>query len=124
MTRKEGLEPDTKVYDCFLESINDLDNFRSFRVSSEGMPMTETIIARPNPEWEKYECNRGCDTCRHLQAAVSWWCMCEEAVKHRGTRLPPTRDCKFWKPCRSIKELSWWERWLVYLDCPTYLFME
>jgi len=34
-----------------------------------------------------------------MQAAVSWWCTSEEAVKKRNTAIPGTRGCPHWDPC-------------------------
>lgn len=39
---------------------------------------------------------RRCFDCRHMRAAVSWWCTNKEAIAHRGTSIPGIRDCGFW----------------------------
>lgn len=53
---------------------------------------------------------KNCYDCTHCKAAVSWWCVSEEARKARGTGIPGEVNCKFWEPCRQYKDLSWWER--------------
>jgi len=46
---------------------------------------------------------RCCADCCHLQAAVSWWCVSDEAVEARGTSIPGVRDCVFWQPAKIRK---------------------
>jgi hypothetical protein len=41
---------------------------------------------------------RRCYDCRHMKAAVTWWCTNETAAKAHGTHIPGRRDCPFWEP--------------------------
>lgn len=68
--------------------------------------MYEPILDGMQPD----EAQRRCYDCTHCRGATSWWCRNEEAVKYRGTAIPGVRDCTFWKGCRTVKELTWWER--------------
>jgi hypothetical protein len=73
--------------------------------------MRELIVlsGRPDPE------QRRCYDCRHLKAAVSWWCRSPEATERRGTAIPGTQDCPEWEPARVYADLSWQERfWLAF----------
>lgn len=40
---------------------------------------------------------KNCYDCKYCQAALSWWCRNEDAVKYRGTSIPGTNFCKFWE---------------------------
>ncbi len=64
--------------------------------------MIEQILAKGvkhKPE------RRSCNDCVYMQAAISWWCVNEDACKAHGTSLPARKDCKFWEPCRTVKHL-------------------
>lgn len=60
-----------------------------------------------------------CYDCKHMKAAVSWWCTSEEASDYHGTHIPGFDNCKFWEP---IKKPTWFEKWfsfnvmLVHID--------
>lgn len=64
--------------------------------------MMEQVLRSGTPNEE----SRNCTDCFHLRAAVSWWCKNEEAIKAFGTRIPGRSNCQFWKPCRTVKDLS------------------
>lgn len=49
---------------------------------------------------------KACYDCYHNQAAMSWWCRNEEAVEYRRTAIPNIYGCPFWKPVRTIDDLS------------------
>lgn len=36
--------------------------------------------------------------CRHLKAALSWWCTNPNAIKYRGTSIPGVKGCPFFEP--------------------------
>ena len=58
--------------------------------------MIEAVYKTKLPEPEK----KGCQSCRHCQAAVSWWCVNKTAVKAHGTAIPEVIECSFWEPAR------------------------
>ena len=67
--------------------------------------MIEQILdGIPNAE------RKGCVDCKHCKAAVSWWCTNKEAIKHKNSSLPYTKNCSFWEPCRTKKDLTLWEK--------------
>ena len=67
------------------------------------------------PTGYKFDTERqGCPDCRFRLAHVSWWCHHEEAVKRRGTKMPGVKGCQFWKPARTMKDLTCWERWFGF----------
>lgn len=53
---------------------------------------------------------KGCYDCFYCQAEVSWWCTNQEAIKHRGTRIPGVTHCQWWKPCTKLEDLNFWQR--------------
>lgn len=55
---------------------------------------------------------RKCGDCRYLKAAVSWWCVNKKAIADRGTAIPGTANCTYWKPMRSIESMSKFRRFL------------
>jgi len=51
---------------------------------------------------------KSCYDCYYCQAAISWWCVNEEASKARGTLIPGTTHCHFWKPIET--NVPWHKR--------------
>ena len=68
--------------------------------------MLEAVLISGKPDDQK----KSCSDCYWCQGAVSWWCKNSNAVKTRGTNIPGVNNCNFWKPCRTWKELSWFEK--------------
>lgn len=65
------------------------------------MVMLQGLIVKGQADSEKRECY----DCKHMQAAVSWWCVSEEAKEYRGTGLPSAEGCKFWEAADHIDNL-------------------
>lgn len=65
---------------------------------SLGVPVSDPLAATKKMESENPFEKRCCYDCCHLKAAVSWWCINDDAIKFRGTRIPGTRNCQFWGP--------------------------
>lgn len=74
------------------------------------MSYRTTVMVYGQPDATK----KRCFDCAHCQAAMSWWCVNEEAVAYRGTARigEGVHSCKFWSPMKHISELSWWRRLL------------
>ena len=70
--------------------------------------MIEQILKDGVPDGER----RGCTDCKHMQAAVTWWCTSPKAVRRRRTTTPNVIGCQDWEPCRTYAELGFWERLL------------
>lgn len=48
-----------------------------------------------------------CYDCIFLKSKISWWCTNEEAIKARGTAIPPVIKCDFWHPNYGYIEQKW-----------------
>lgn len=70
--------------------------------------MIEQILQEGTPDAKR----RGCADCKHMQAAVTWWCTSEKAVLRRRTSTPGVTGCHDWEPCRTYDELGFWEKLL------------
>ena len=68
--------------------------------------MLEAILKEGKPDFNKRECF----DCRHLKAAVNWWCTNEKAKKQNGSGIPSIVNCGFWEGCRTIEDLNWVQR--------------
>jgi hypothetical protein len=68
--------------------------------------MYEQIIKGGPPDAAR----RACDDCRHMKAALSWWCTNKAACDARGTSIPGVHSCTFWEPARRYEDLTWWEK--------------
>ena len=68
--------------------------------------MYEAVLESGKPD----PVTRGCADCRHLKAAVSWWCTNQQAIDDHRTRLPVVVKCQYWEPVRTKAELGLWER--------------
>ena len=53
---------------------------------------------------------KSCFDCSYNKASLSWWCTNDEAIKHRGTRIPNIKGCEFWSPARTLDSLGFIER--------------
>lgn len=53
-----------------------------------------------------------CYDCGHMEAHVSWWCTNKDAVAFRGTAIPGSRGCSFWKPADVLPEPLTTRIWL------------
>ena len=63
---------------------------------------------------------KSCYYCYFCKAAVTWWCTNKEVQEFRGTNIPGTVECSFWKPCLRISELSVSDRLsgsYIYIEC-------
>lgn len=67
--------------------------------------MIEIVLKKPDVSNTK-----SCINCRSFRGAVSWWCINELAVEHRGTSIPGICNCGYWEQARTLKDLSWFER--------------
>ena len=61
------------------------------------------VIGEPDAE------RRACTDCRHMQAAVTWWCMNGDAARAHGTRTPAFAGCSFWSPAEQLGR-NWRQR--------------
>ena len=59
---------------------------------------------------------KSCFDCDHCRAYVTWWCTNREAVLHRGTNVPGTTGCNFWKPVPVYSHLSFYTIFKLYFD--------
>jgi len=41
---------------------------------------------------------RRCYDCGYMKSTTSWWCVNENAIEERGTRIPGIYNCPYWKP--------------------------
>lgn len=73
--------------------------------------MTENVLP---PGSEPDPARRGCSDCADMRGSVSWWCVNEDAIAARGTRIPGVQSCPFWSPARvqAPEPEPWWRRWL------------
>ncbi len=55
------------------------------------------MINKPKDTESPFE-RKGCYDCKHLTAALSWWCGNKNAIKARGTRIPGVIHCPYWDP--------------------------
>lgn len=56
--------------------------------------MTEMRVISGEPD----AAAKCCTDCRFMQAALTWWCVNDQARKARGTCLPGICGCPFWQP--------------------------
>lgn len=49
---------------------------------------------------------KGCKDCSHMKGAVTLWCENKEAIAKRGTSLPGTRNCPYWSPIPTKRQLD------------------
>lgn len=69
--------------------------------------MYEQILRSGKPD----EKRRACVDCRHLKGAVSLWCQNEARLADGHSAMPRNVPaCSYWVPCRTIRDLSLWER--------------
>ena len=59
---------------------------------------------------------KSCYDCGHLESALSWWCVNEEAIKARGTSIPGCIHCPYWKPDWKMID----KKYTVYVSTPVY----
>ena len=45
-----------------------------------------------------------------MMAAISWWCVNDDAVKYRKSNFPGISGCSFWEP---IEKAKWWHKWFT-----------
>lgn len=50
----------------------------------------------PNPTEPADPVRASCADCKHLKAAVTWWCTNDAAIQWRGTTIPGGTKCPFW----------------------------
>jgi len=64
---------------------------------------------------EIYE-KRSCAFCGWLTSALDWWCTNKKAAKLRGTTIPGTHHCPYWKPDKKYinQELYRPHKWNLY----------
>ncbi len=53
---------------------------------------------------------KGCYDCAYYKAAISWWCMNQDARIKYGGSAEGRICCDFWKPAKLWSSLSWWEK--------------
>lgn len=75
--------------------------------------MYELRVVSGVPDSEK----RSCSDCRHMQAAVSWWCQNENAIKARMTKIPGVHGCPYWEPAKPA--VSFWKKLLDWKEFDT-----
>lgn len=68
--------------------------------------MIELRVLQGEPDAERKSC---CD-CRHMKAAVTWWCTNKEASKAMGTSFPGVIQCPFWEPAKKYVRKPWYKR--------------
>ena len=68
--------------------------------------MLKMVFKNHIPDKERGSCH----DCRHCQAAVTWWCVNEEARERHGTSIPGGIKCLFWEPGFTMKDFTWLQR--------------
>jgi len=61
---------------------------------------------------------RACTHCAFMQAAVSLWCVNDEAVKYRGTAFVGVHSCPFWEPMKRATIWDWLRPDRIVVDLP------
>jgi hypothetical protein len=56
---------------------------------------------------------RECKECRHLKAALTWWCESTEAREHFGTPIPGREGCPFWEPMQRDSWRDWFNPYII-----------
>lgn len=41
---------------------------------------------------------KNCASCKYIYAALSWWCINDNAINDRGTSIPGCIHCPYWQP--------------------------
>lgn len=68
--------------------------------------MIESVMMHGKPNDKK----KSCFDCCHCMTAVSNWCINEVAVEKRGASIPGVCNCPYWRPTRTIDQLSFFEK--------------
>jgi len=63
--------------------------------------MISKTVIKGQPDGDQASCY----DCRHCKAALSWWCVNEDAISWRGTRLAGVIKCPFWD---GVDQARWW----------------
>lgn len=59
---------------------------------------------------------RRCYDCRHMQAAITWWCKHPTASALAGSDVGKFSQCPYWEPALTLEEAEppltypWWRR--------------
>ena len=64
--------------------------------------MFQAVLVEGVPD----EKRKSCYDCGFCLGALSWWCTNKEAIKARGTSFPGIIGCPYWKPTKTLDELS------------------
>lgn len=68
--------------------------------------MVQQILRNGTHDHER----RGCQDCLYRRAAVSWWCVNDEAAAYGLSKVLVYHNCPFWEPSRTIDDLTFFER--------------
>ncbi len=66
--------------------------------------MIELRVIEGQPDADR----KSCVDCRHMKAAVCWWCTNQKAIKYRGTSFPGVHSCQFWEPALKVDPPKPW----------------